>query len=197
MKRTSIKNEIALSSVPELRDFVFSKTGKIHYNLMWFETVCHAYSASAFLDPRLRIEIQKCRDPLDAYRYLVEFQKYIDPRWSRYRYPILCRIVHEKFLFNSTLKEALLSTKDAELINDLDDGVYPEVPFNGISSSLMYARSCIQFGADLHTHTLLSPTKEKSDVQEEKSFESVIRKAKAIVKKGKKGVQRNGRKAGS
>jgi len=85
---------------------------------IWYPTVEHFYQSQKFIDSDYAELIRKVENPKKAAE-LGKSQKYlIKPDWDEVRLEIMRRAVTKKFTTHSELMELLMSTGDAELIEN-------------------------------------------------------------------------------
>ena len=111
-------------------------------------TVEHAYQASKTIDLSERQLIMQCPTPGQAKRAGQHVT--LRPDWNNLRIPIMIGLLRMKFgLVNPLLRELLLMTKDAELIEgnkwgDVYWGVSNGIGENNLGKLLMVVRKEIQ-----------------------------------------------------
>lgn len=117
------------------------------YEGMEYPSSEHAYQAAKFKSNTVRILIRNSVTPGRAKRKAR--QLYMRSDWDDVKVDIMSRIVYDKFIRTKNLRDALLATKDAELIegNTWDDtfwGSCNGVGENHLGKILMDVRTIIQ-----------------------------------------------------
>ncbi len=123
-----------------LSNFYFAET---EYEGVVYKTSEHAFQAAKSLDPKDREWIRSCKYPSDAKRTGYEVQLRSD--WEEIKLDVMRDCVRSKFSRNQVLRQKLLDTDDAELIegNTWDDiywGVCKKVGQNWLGKILMQIR---------------------------------------------------------
>lgn len=117
---------------------------KFEYGEVTFKSVEHAYQYHKTMSPEEQARVLKCNDPKDTKRISRTF-KFIRYDWHEVKAEIMYHLVKEKFLQNKDLSEALLMTKNFELIEgnwwgDVYWGVYEGRGKNILGKILMIIR---------------------------------------------------------
>jgi len=90
-----------------------------------WETVEHYFQAMKFPDdPEYQEFIRKAKSPPEAKRLGGSRKHPLRPDWNTYRDIVMKRALEAKYTQNSMLKELLLSTGDAYLIEDSPSDYY-------------------------------------------------------------------------
>jgi N-glycosidase YbiA len=86
----------------------------VTYEGLTYPTIEHAYQAAKVLDPEQRAMIQSAETPANAKRLGRGVTLRAD--WEEQKVEIMTFLVRQKFFNNPQLAEALLATKDEELV---------------------------------------------------------------------------------
>lgn len=93
----------------------------IEFEGLVFTSVEAAYQAAKTRDFTIRQKLQKM-SPLEVREYAVAKQLKLRSDWEEIREKVMRNLVWQKFYGNKELREKLLSTGDAELIKENDEG---------------------------------------------------------------------------
>jgi ribA/ribD-fused uncharacterized protein len=84
----------------------------------------HAYQAAKFSDLKIRTEIINTRSPFEAKSLAIEYKDKVREDWLEVNMSVLKEIVREKLEQHPYIKQKLLSSGDAELIEGTDDAFW-------------------------------------------------------------------------
>lgn len=116
----------------------------VEFEGIFYPSSEHAYQAAKTADVKLRLKIRNTEKPKDAKRMGNELE--LRPNWDNIKYDIMYKIVKDKFMRNSKLKDKLIATGTAELIegntwNDVTWGVCNGKGKNWLGKILMRVRN--------------------------------------------------------
>lgn len=118
---------------------------KVYYEGMWYPSTEHAFQAAKSLDMTERLDMSFIKTAVGVKKYGKTMK--LRPDWEEVKLYEMTRIVTLKFTqnHNADLKEKLLNTGDAELIEantwgDTYWGVCDGVGFNNLGKILMSVR---------------------------------------------------------
>lgn len=129
-----------------------------------YPTVEHAFQAAKTLDPKIRIKIRNAKTPGLAKKMGRSVKLRED--WEKIKYSMMSALVSSKFLTHPELKQKLIDTGDAELIEsnywrDTTWGVYMGVGTNWLGKILMDVRNICKDDDYLGLGELLTKAKEE------------------------------------
>jgi len=84
----------------------------------WWPTVEHYFQAQKFEDPAYRDKIRKANRPKDAKALGLTRKRPLRSDWEVVKEEIMYAAVAKKFMTHATLKELLLSTGDAAIVEN-------------------------------------------------------------------------------
>jgi N-glycosidase YbiA len=122
---------------------------KIYYEGMWYPSSEHAFQAAKSLDMTERLNMSFLKTAGEVKRYGKTMK--LRPDWEEVKRDVMTDIVTDKFTqaHNSDLREKLLNTGDAELVEDNTWGdtywgVCDGVGFNNLGKILMAVRDVLR-----------------------------------------------------
>lgn len=101
----------------------------VKYNNNNYPTVEHAFQAAKTLDTKEQYLIWSCHNPYEAKK--IGRKVTLRNDWSKVRNSIMENLIHQKFM-HQNLRQKLLDTKDAELIEGNCWGDYYWGKVNGV-----------------------------------------------------------------
>lgn len=90
----------------------------VHWCGIDWITVEHAYQATKFIDKEIRILIQKARSAHDAKKIARANLQRVRPEWEQIKLNVMESILRAKLEQHAYIRQKLLETKDAVIIED-------------------------------------------------------------------------------
>lgn len=147
----------------------------------YWRTAEHYYQAQKFHHhPEIYNEIQRTKTPESAKNIADSYANKIDENWHKYKIPLMYTALHAKFSQNDELKETLIHTKRARIVEKSEDDDFWGSGFKGkgknmLGKIIMYLRD--EFSAVQSTN-IESTTLSRHDVGK---FLQLIEVKKSVV----------------